>query len=134
MSEENVEIIRRAYEDWNRGDLASAMDLVAPEFEYVTSGDFAVGDTGTFRGPEGFRGFLERFWEEFEGVHAEAEELIESGDSVLAVITYSGRGKQSGAEVNLNAFQLWTLRNRMIIRGQGFAVRAQALEAAGLSK
>jgi ketosteroid isomerase-like protein len=131
MSEENVEIIRRAYEEFNRGDWESVMDLAASEFEYVTTSGFLVGLSGT-RGPQGFLRFVEQFWEEFDEVHAEAQEVIEAGDSVLAVIAFSGRGKQSGAEVNLNVCQLWTLRDRKVIRGQGFFDRAEALEAAGL--
>jgi len=133
MSEENVEIIRRAYEEFNRGDWESVMDLAASEFEYVTTSGSLVGLSGT-QGPEGFMRFLEQFWEEFDEVQAEPQEVIEAGDSVLAVCSFSGRGKQSGAEVNLNVCQLWTLRERKIIRGQGFFDRAEAFEAAGLSQ
>jgi len=58
--------------------------------------------------------------------------LIEAEDSVLAVINFRGRGKASGAEVNIELFQLWTFRDGKIIRGQGFFDREEALEAAGL--
>jgi ketosteroid isomerase-like protein len=112
------------------GDFGWATELPAPEFEYLAA-DIA-GISGHFRGAEGFLRFLEQFWEGFEEAHAEPEEFIEAGDSVLAVINFSGRGKQSGAEVNMEIFQLWTFRDGKITRGQGFFDREEALEAAGL--
>jgi ketosteroid isomerase-like protein len=131
MSQENVEIVRRALERWNRGgDLGWVADLTASEFEYVGAG--VVGLSGSFRGPEGFMGFVERFWEEFDEAHVEPQEFIETGNSVLAVFTFRGRGRQSGVEVNMEGFHLWTFRDGKIIRGQGFLDREEALEAAGL--
>jgi ketosteroid isomerase-like protein len=130
MSGENVEIIRDAYERWNRGDFGWA-EPAAPEFEYVAAGG-APGFSGDYRGVEGFRRFLEQFWDEFDEPHAEPQEFIEAEDSVLAVITFRGRGRQSGVEVNMEAFQLWTFHDGKVVHGQGFFDRAEALDAAGL--
>ena len=134
MSEENVEVVRRAYERWNQGDFGwteTEISLFAPGFEYVPAP--LVGLTETIQGLEGFMRFLEQFWEDFDEAHAEPQELIESGDSVLAVITFSGQGRQSGVEVNMEVFQLWTFRDGKVVRGQGFFEREEALEAVGLS-
>jgi ketosteroid isomerase-like protein len=78
--------------------------------------------------------FLEQFWEEFDEAHVEPQEFIETRNSVLAVFTFRGRGKQSGVQVNMEGFHLWTFRDGKIIRGQGFLDREAALEAAGLSE
>jgi ketosteroid isomerase-like protein len=130
MSEENVESIRRAYERWNQGDFGWAT-LAAPGFEYQTSGA-APGLSGRYQGLEGFMRFLEQFWEEFDEARVEPQELIDTGDDVLAVTSFRGRGRQSGVEVNMEVFQLWTFDDGKVIRGQGFADREEALEAAGL--
>jgi ketosteroid isomerase-like protein len=37
MSEENVEIVRRVYEAWNRGDLDWLLNHSAPDFEFRTT-------------------------------------------------------------------------------------------------
>jgi ketosteroid isomerase-like protein len=51
MSQENVEMTRRAYEAFNRGDLDGMSVDAAPEFEYVATG--AIPDAGgVYRGPE----------------------------------------------------------------------------------
>jgi len=133
MSQENVEVLRRSIEAFNRGDPDVWVAVLAPEFEYTASGA-VVGVAGTYRGADGFRRFLESFWDEFDEPKAELGELIAEGDQVLASVTFTGRGKHSGATTSLDLWQLWTLRYGKAVRGQAFTTRADALEAAGLSE
>jgi ketosteroid isomerase-like protein len=53
-------------------------------------------------------------------------------DQVLVAVAMQGRGKQSGAKTSWHFFQVWTLRGGTVTRGQGFTIRAEALEAVGL--
>jgi ketosteroid isomerase-like protein len=48
----NVEIVRRAYEAWNRGDLPTFAEFLAPDVEM----DFSerVLNPGSYRGRDGF--------------------------------------------------------------------------------
>ena len=66
MSEANVEWARGAYAAFNRGDLAAGVvTFRAPEFEWVATG--VVPDiVGVYRGPDGYKEFLESWWNEFE--------------------------------------------------------------------
>jgi uncharacterized protein len=133
MSEDNVEIVRRAYEAFNRGDLDGMVADFAPEFEYVASGA-VPGTRGVHPGTEGFRQYTEGFWGEFDDAHIEVHELTEARDQVLASVTFRGRGKQSGVEASWDIWQLWTLRDGKNVRGEGFPSRDEALKAAGLSE
>jgi ketosteroid isomerase-like protein len=131
MSEENVEIVRRGYEAYNRGDREGMVADLAPEFEYETTG--AIPGVRThYEGPEGWVEGVGWLASEFESPRVEIRELIEAGDQVLALITVRGRGKQSGAEARWDLWQLWTIREGKVVHGQGFLSRAEALEAAGL--
>ena len=132
MSEENVEVVRRGYEAFNRGDLDGMVADFAPTFEYVASGA-VPGTGGVYAGPEGLREFMGWFGEFYEA-RAEIDELIDAGDRVLVATTTRGRGKQSGVQSAWHLWQLWTLRDGKIVRGQGFTNRDEALEAAGLSE
>jgi ketosteroid isomerase-like protein len=49
MSQENVEVIRRAYEALNRGDLDGAVEDAAQDFEYIPSGTIP-GTAAVYRG------------------------------------------------------------------------------------
>jgi ketosteroid isomerase-like protein len=131
MSEENVEMVRRSYEAFNRGDLEGMVADLGPRFEYVTTGA-VPGTEHVYRGSEGFRRFVDALWGEFDDARVEVHELIEAGDKVLASITMRGRGKQSGVEVTWDIWQLWTAKDRKGVRGQAFTSKAEALEAAGL--
>jgi ketosteroid isomerase-like protein len=131
ISEENVEIVRRAYEAFNRGDMDGAFANISPEFEYVATGAIP-GMEGVVRAPEGFRGFLESWWGEFDEPRVEIHELIETGDQVVASLTFRGRGKQSGVETTWDIWQAWTIRHGKAVRGRGFMRREEALESARL--
>jgi ketosteroid isomerase-like protein len=134
MSEENVELLRRIFEDFNRGDIEGAIELAGtpPEFEFVPSGSLIPDLASVQRGPDGFRRVNETFWSEFDDPHIELHELIDAGDQVFTSFTISGRGKHSGVETTWDALSVWTVRDGRIVRWLGFTDRAEALEAAGL--
>jgi uncharacterized protein len=126
-------LARRAYEAFNRGDLDGMVANFAPTFEYVPTGAIpGAGDM--YRGPEGWKEFVRWFMGEFENARVEVHELTEAGDQVLVSLTLQGRGRQSGVEAGWDVWHVWTMRNGEFVHGQGFERRADALEAAGLSK
>jgi hypothetical protein len=132
MSEENVEIARRAYEAFNRGDLQAMVADLAPNFEYATTGAIP-GMTGVYRGVEGIVEFLDEWMRsEFERPRIEVHELVDAGDQVVAAVTLRGRGKQSGVEASWDVWHVWTVEHGKVVHGQPFTSRAEALEAAGL--
>jgi ketosteroid isomerase-like protein len=106
-------------------------ELAAPQFEYIPAGTF-VG-LSRRSGHEGFIRFLETFWDEFHEAHAELQQLVDAGNSVVAHVTFHGKGRQSHVDVQMDLFQVWTFDDDgKMRRGQGFASREDALEAAGL--
>src|SRR5262249_44715516 len=142
MSQENVEIIRRAYDrfdktvDLRQGsnlDMSCFAELATPEFEYIAGLDFPGLPSG-LHGIDDFVRFLDGFWGIFQEAGTIVEQLIDAGDAVLAIVRFHGKGGQSGATVEMTAFQLWTFRNGKLVRGRGFTTREEALKAAGLSE
>ena len=131
MSQENVEAIRRAFDAVDRGDLDAVAAELAPEFEYVATGD-VVGIEGAYHGVQGFRQFLEWFWAEFDEPNVEIRRLIDAGDEVLTWVTFRGQGTQSGVATSLDLWHVWTLRDGRAVRGRAFRSREEALDAAGL--
>jgi hypothetical protein len=69
---------------------------------------------------------------EFDDLHSEVHELIDTGDRVFGSFTVHGRGKHSGAETSWDVVSVWTVRDGRVVRWQGFTDRDPALEAAGL--
>jgi ketosteroid isomerase-like protein len=133
MSQENVEMIRRGYEAYERRDLDALVADFAPEFEYIAAGA-VPGRTGTYRGAEGYKNFIAWLDEEFSDAHSQIDTLIDAGDSVVVCATLRGQGRRSGIPATFTFWQVWTCENGKITRAQGFMSKADALEAAGLRK
>jgi ketosteroid isomerase-like protein len=129
MSQENVEIVRAAQQQFARGDLNGIE--VAENFELVTPRENPDG--GTYQG-EAARRWLEAWLESFDEVTVESTEMIDAGDDVFAGIVQRGRPRGSRAVVEERSWQVVTVRDGAVTRIQAFLERAQALEAAGLKE
>jgi ketosteroid isomerase-like protein len=97
VSRENVELVRRFYEAWNGGDLDLVVAGFAPEIEW--HGHPRLPEPGPYRGPEQVERWMEQFREAWGELSAEPVELLDAGDSVVALVHMTGRGRGSGVEV-----------------------------------
>jgi uncharacterized protein len=131
MSQENVEIVRRIYEAMAARDLTALAKLAHADAEWIP--DSRVGE-GPIRGRKKvIRFFMDRA-EMFDELHWEPERLWEKDDKVLVFLSMTGRGQGSGAGFEIRIGHLWTVRDGIVTRGEGYGNRAKALEAAGLSE
>jgi ketosteroid isomerase-like protein len=130
MSEENVEIVRRAfaYEIYGVGDRAEAEAIFDPHVVINPT------EEGPSYGLDAIRDNIEHWkgaWEELEVM---TEEFIDAGDRVLVTVHHRGRGRGSGIEVDSRFYLVYTVHNGKVARSDEYADRADALEAAGLSE
>jgi uncharacterized protein len=132
VSQDNVEIVRKGYEAWNRGDLDHIRGVTDDAFEWREASE--VPGAGTRRGRAEFDRYLRsfrRFWRQFE---FEPVEIRDAGDRVLAVVIERGRSARSDVEVNQLFVHVWTLRDGKVVRLEGFYDEEAALRAAGLAQ
>jgi ketosteroid isomerase-like protein len=126
MSQENVEIVRRVYEGWSRGDFSQA-ELFDPEIE------FEMVDWPHPAKSRGLEAMRETWlaslgvWDDFR---AQPDEVIDHGDKVLVLNSISGRGKGSGADVTALTATLWTVEDGRVVRLALYWDTARAREAA----
>jgi ketosteroid isomerase-like protein len=143
MSQENVEIVRKALGTYNafmRGDLegqaaAEAMAEVGdPQFEWRWRDEQTFPDAPQrLRGVAAMRGFWQQVGGAWVDVVLEPLEFIDAtGDRVLVSVRQSGRGRESGVPVEFHFFQVFTIRDGRVWRVEIFRHKADALEAAGL--
>jgi ketosteroid isomerase-like protein len=82
MSQENVEIVRRAWDAWNRGDWNEWRSYLSPDFELDNSS--ALGEwRGVTRGPDQVLRAIQQFLEPWKSVRIEINELIDAGEHVV---------------------------------------------------
>lgn len=135
MSQENVEIVRRAWEASARHDNEAVFELYDPDVEITFEGSVPqyLGDR-VYRGVDGVRQLFRDYVEVWGEFGSEVEEWIDAGDHVVAAMRNWGRGRQSGATVTQRAWHVWTLRAGRLWRLRVYALKSEALEAAGLSE
>jgi len=129
MSQENVERLRAAAVR-GREDPEAYFGLFDPDVEW----DDGIVDSGQHRGIDAVRQFFRSWWGTFEGIAFEFEEMIDAGDDVVTVTLWQGRGRASGAPVEVRVSQVWTFREGSVVRCRAFATREEALAAAGLAE
>ena len=130
MSQENVEIVRRAYEALHRGDLDAGFEDFAPDFELDTSRSHGI-DQGIYSLTQ-MRRLMEEVLEAWETIQA-GPEYIDAGEHVVVPFTNRVQGRE-GIEVQARGAWLSTIRGGLIVRICLYQEVQEALEAAGLSE
>jgi ketosteroid isomerase-like protein len=134
MSQENVEIVRRAAKEFNRGGMDAVIDTYwAPEIVWdMTQAD--IPGFGVYSGHDEVRAFFADWFSafKFDEWELEIEETFDRDDTVVSMVRQRGRGTSSDAEVSVEFAQVVTLRAGKIVRVDNYLDRGRALEAAGL--
>jgi ketosteroid isomerase-like protein len=131
-SEENVEAVRRAYEEVN-ARLEAPRELFDPHYEFDAR-DVAPA-MGIVRGREAATEALRDYWETFEDFQVKLQEVLYADeDRVVTAVQDGGRMRGSDAEVWNDLFHVWTFRDGKVVRISSHTDKSRALEAAGLSE
>jgi len=126
MSQENVEVVRAAFEAWNRNDFDAWIQYFDPEVEWSALLE-------EFRGHAGIR----QAWQSFKvdlQLKARYDDIRDLGDSVLALGELTGTGRITGLNLSNEIAQLATFRDGRILSFHDFPSHAEALERVGLSE
>jgi ketosteroid isomerase-like protein len=131
MSEENVEIVRNAFDAFSRGDIEGVLRLCDEDIVISQPQELP----GASRQQRGHSGVLEAFriWpEQWDDYEIEILRIADIGDHVVVISRTGGRGKQSGVEVEMGFSYVLTVRDERIVELKIFMREDQALEVAGL--
>ena len=132
MSQENVEVVRRWVEAYNRRDFDGIIEVTDPDCEFRSR---FVAIESEFRGHEGFPyAYFRTLDEAYARFNILPSEFINAGAGALMVANAEWRGRASGAEGNLPIFVAFWLKAGKVLRAETFTERTQALEAVGLSE
>ncbi len=133
MSQENVEVIRRAYEHFlATGELLE--ETIHPDLVWDMSTFRGWPERQIYEGIEGTMEFVRDWTDAWEDWTIKLEELHEAGDKVVAIAYQRGRSKTTGLPVEMHFAQLWTLRDGKQVRMNMYADPEEALAAAGLAE
>lgn len=131
MSDEQIEIVRRAFDALNRGDVDAALGQTHEDVVFdltASNAPYAGNYTATDEARAGFQEFLETW----EHVQWTVEEVFEAGpDQVIAVTVVHGRVR-AGVDGSARGAWLWKFRGNRAERLTLYQTREEAVVAASL--
>jgi ketosteroid isomerase-like protein len=131
MSRENMEVVQGVYDAASRRDSAAVLAFYDDSVE-LDNRSLVVGAGDVYKGHDGLRMLFREWNEAWENIDYKLDDLIDlGGDQIVSVVTRHGRGRTSGAEVEIHVALLWTINDGKVVRVVWFPTREAALEAAG---
>jgi ketosteroid isomerase-like protein len=126
MTQSNTEIVREAFDRWNKGDRESLLAQIDPDVEiHVPSSLISGGEP--YHGHDGYREWTATMEESFEVWEIRPETFEEHGDTVLVLGSMHLRGRGSGVELDQETGWVVDLRDGKMRRFQAFLGHAEAL-------
>ena len=115
MSQQDVDLVRDAYDDFNSGNVPGVLGRLHPDVDWVEPGG-GNSPAGTMKGPDSVAndvfGVVVAHFDEFA---CTVDDARDEGDSVVMTVHFTGRSK-SGAELDTRAQHLWEVQDGKVTR------------------
>jgi ketosteroid isomerase-like protein len=131
MSQENVELYRRAAEAVTDGDLDGFLALTDADVEAAPR---LAPMEGGYHGHDGMRRWWESMHDAFPDFRVEVVEVRDLGDVTFAEVRGSGRGAETDTPVEQWSWHVVEWRDRKFVRWRAYETQSEALAAVGLSE
>ena len=113
MAEDSVDVVRGVYEAFGRGDVAAVLGAMAEDVEWHEAEGMPYG--GVYRGGQAVaENVFGPIIRDVSNFAVSPEELIGSGDTVAAVVRYTGTGHATGKQLDLSVVHVWDVRDGKI--------------------
>jgi ketosteroid isomerase-like protein len=128
----NAQTVRSVYEAFGRGDIPTVLATFDPEMVFDVAESMPYFDRSPYRGPKAVaEGLFFRLGTEWIGFRATPEEIIDGGDTIVALGRYQATNKATGNPLNAQFAHVWTFRNGKVVRVRQFGDTAQFGRATG---
>jgi hypothetical protein len=119
MSEQNLEVVKGVYASFAQGDVPAVLGVLADDIEWHEAEGMPYG--GVYRGGDAVvQNVFGPISTDVEGFAVTPEEFIASGDSVAAVVRYTGTGKVTGKALDVPVVHVMDVRDGKITRFRQF--------------
>lgn len=126
----NVEVIRGAYDAFAAGDVGAVVAAMAPDIVWNEAESFPYADRNPYVGPDAVvEGVFARLAAEWDDFRVTPTEMLDAGDSVVALGRYTARHGESGRSLDIQFAHVWWLEDGRIRRFQQYTDTAATLAA-----
>jgi ketosteroid isomerase-like protein len=120
MSEQSVEVVKRAYAAFAAGDVPGVLGVFADDIEWHEAEGMPYG--GIYRGGEAVaQNVFGPISQDVVGFAVTPEEFMATGDTVAVVVSYTGTGKATGKPLDLPVVHIWEIQDGKAVRFRQFA-------------
>ena len=124
----NADVIRAHYDAGSRGDIEGMLAPLADDCRWVEMAGFPY--SGTYVGPQGvLNGVFARLGADWKGYRVDVDEIVDGGDTVVAIGTYSGTFRATGKEMTARVVHVWKLRDGRVVGFEQFTDTLKVAEA-----
>jgi len=132
MSEANVTLIREIYDAFAVGDVAGVLGRMSPDIVWNEAENFPYADNNPYVGPQAVaEGVFARCIGEWDGFAVHAEEIIDGGDTIVALGRYHGSFKKGGRAMDAQMAHVWRVKDGKAVAFQQYVDTLQAARATG---
>ena len=129
MSEENLDVIRRGYEAFGRGDIDGLLESFDEQINWVTPGPPELATSGNRTGRQAVAQFFTAVNDTFEIQRFEPREFLAQGDRIVVLGSETTRVRATGKVLELDWVHVFAMRNRKVIAFQDFLDTAAVVAA-----
>jgi hypothetical protein len=132
LPNENVELIRAVYSDFEAGNIPGVLAAMAPDMVWNEAENFPYADGNPYRGADAIlSGVFARLGSEWDGFAAVPEEFLDAGDTVVVLGRYRGTHKASGRPMDAQMAHIWRVRDGKVAAFQQYTDTLQAARVTG---
>lgn len=132
MSLPNVSLVRALYDAFAAGDVAGVLGRMSPGIVWNEAENFPYADGNPYIGPEAVaQGVFARCISEWDGFAVHVDELLDAGDTIVALVRYRGVFKATGRAQNTQAVHVWRVEGGRVSRFQQYADTLQVARVMG---
>ncbi|MBA3898032.1 MAG: nuclear transport factor 2 family protein [Sphingomonadaceae bacterium] len=133
MSASNVAVIQGIYDAFAVGDVSGVLGAMSLDIVWNEADDFPYADGNPYVGPEAIaKGVLMRCGTEWDGFGVVVGELLDAGDTVVALGHYVGIYKATGKPMRAQLVHVWRIAGGKAVRFQQYANTLHVAHVTGL--
>ena len=130
MPQQNVERLRSfLLQDLEAEQDVAALDLSVMDPDVVFEDSVLPDHAGEYNGHEGLVRAARTWLEAYEEFTIDLERIVGTGDRLVSIHRFRGKGRRSGIEQSFRFAYLWSFQNAKVVRFASFRDPAEALEA-----
>jgi uncharacterized protein len=130
MSQENIIVINKIYEEFGQRNFDAVLEHFAPTFEWIAADNSPLADRSPYRGLDAVReGVMMRIAAGFARLTVKIDEIFGADDKVVVLGYYDGVRKANGKWFQAQVAHIWTLADGKAVKFQQYVDTYQLAES-----